>query len=199
MRRIFVVLFSFSLLVTACLSEREEDPTASSDSELSGPRSPCAQVCGETAACTTRCLDEDVITTCGGFGHCMPGDDDGDGIYVPHDNCPSVANPNQSDCDGDGRGDACDPENGTFVAVSDQACMDDEDGFPFYGRIEYWHEKKMVDTSACHSSPHYDRYVRFTNRCVNLSEFACCTTGTSPQQHPDEYALCRRIGSNLCH
>ncbi|HTM68410.1 MAG TPA: thrombospondin type 3 repeat-containing protein, partial [Candidatus Binatia bacterium] len=37
-------------------------------------------------------------------------DDDGDGICGSVDNCPFVANPTQQDVDGDGLGDACDPD-----------------------------------------------------------------------------------------
>lgn len=36
-------------------------------------------------------------------------DTDGDGVADPVDNCPTVANSNQSDTDGDGVGDACEP------------------------------------------------------------------------------------------
>ena len=35
-------------------------------------------------------------------------DSDGDGITAQRDNCPTVANPDQLDTDGDGQGDACD-------------------------------------------------------------------------------------------
>ncbi|MFY1829387.1 lamin tail domain-containing protein [Myxococcus fulvus] len=37
------------------------------------------------------------------------GDDDHDGLPTWLDNCPFVANPDQTDTDGDGKGDACDP------------------------------------------------------------------------------------------
>jgi hypothetical protein len=39
-----------------------------------------------------------------------PNDLDGDGIPNDQDNCPLVSNPNQADMDGDGIGDACDPD-----------------------------------------------------------------------------------------
>jgi hypothetical protein len=36
-------------------------------------------------------------------------DSDGDGVPDGSDNCPTIANPTQSDCDNDGIGDACEP------------------------------------------------------------------------------------------
>lgn len=47
----------------------------------------------------------------GDDGGC-PGDEDDDGIPDDVDNCPSVANPDQADSDGDGIGDACDTDGG---------------------------------------------------------------------------------------
>lgn len=34
---------------------------------------------------------------------------DGDGVLIEQDNCPSVFNPSQTDCNGNGHGDACEP------------------------------------------------------------------------------------------
>jgi hypothetical protein len=77
--------------------------------------------------CTDDCQFEPNGTTCNGGapcggpdtcqqGVCTPGagaaDSDGDGVIDCLDNCPSNANPDQSDIDGDGIGDVCDPEDG---------------------------------------------------------------------------------------
>jgi hypothetical protein len=83
---------------------------------------------------TTNNLDENwvqIIVTC---------DADGDGICTPTDNCPDVPNPSQTDTDGDGIGDACDPDDdndgnpdGTDncdLVPEDVDGVDDADGCP---------------------------------------------------------------------
>ncbi|MBC7933002.1 MAG: thrombospondin type 3 repeat-containing protein [Rubrivivax sp.] len=47
----------------------------------------------------------------GTTGQCQLTDTDSDGLDDGDDNCPTVANPDQTDTDIDGQGDACDPDN----------------------------------------------------------------------------------------
>ena len=56
-----------------------------------------------------------ITAIAGGYMHAVaikgnPNDNDCDGISNAADNCPSVANPTQADCDGNGVGDACEQQ-----------------------------------------------------------------------------------------
>lgn len=68
-----------------------------------------------------RALSAAEIATAFADGPLQP-DSDGDGLNDESDNCPAVANPDQADLDGDGAGDACDPDlDGDGVVNGDDA------------------------------------------------------------------------------
>ncbi len=68
-----------------------------------------AIVCGDGAVEGAEECDPPDGVTCDASCMDIPcNDDDGDGLCSTTDNCPSVANPDQTDTDGDGIGDACD-------------------------------------------------------------------------------------------
>jgi len=79
-------------------------------------------LCDDGNPCTTDLCDPQT----GACSHVIGPDSDGDGVPDACDNCPAIANANQSDTDGDNVGDVCD--NCPLVSNPSQADQD-HDGF----------------------------------------------------------------------
>lgn len=96
-----------------------------------------------------------------------PGNDsDGDGIPNNTDNCPDVANPEQTDTDTDGAGDACDTD-------------DDNDGMPDTFELQY--NLKPLDASDADTDVDGDGYS-------NLEEYKAGTNPRDPNSLPSNKA-----------
>jgi cysteine-rich repeat protein len=75
-------------------------------------------ICHEGSTTTISSTTTMVSTTSTTTSTTIPCDDaDGDAICAASDNCPSVANPEQTNLDGDGLGDPCDPVDASLNVV----------------------------------------------------------------------------------
>lgn len=160
-------------------AEENPQPLAPESTEqasvaLALPR--CSAVCGPTASCDTLC--ENVPgepMNCGDFGVCAGGDIDGDGVPYPQDNCPRVYNPNQSDCDRDGRGDACETDPGVYVfkAPTMMLCHFDKDWHISGVDVEIYTSDVYQDVSCLHLPDRYSHREVSSVHCGFNSESTC--------------------------
>lgn len=113
---------SLVLLASVGCLEEEVDPNVGESTAAVEPGF-CSGICHTNTPCDTACLTSPGLeeTTCGDYGRCSGlQDPDNDGVLTQNDNCTYTYNPNQANCDGDSKGDACDNENGTWVLESTQ-------------------------------------------------------------------------------
>jgi len=89
-----------------------------------GVFSPASLNLGDVVTITGYLLPDDTIQT---VSLVMADDPDGDGLVGDDDNCPEVYNPDQTDTDGDGIGDACDPD---LIDSDEDGLLDAVDNCP---------------------------------------------------------------------
>lgn len=119
----------------------------------------CENKCSSRTSCQARCEEYAThrIITCGQYGRCN--DMDGDRVYYPNDNCNYVYNPYQEDCDDDGRGDACDSENASYVPDTGWffCYIERLVATGVYVRFRAHFERRLVDSSTCNAPPKWER------------------------------------------
>jgi hypothetical protein len=162
----------------------------------------CVNVCTPFTSCGWPCLRSNGTETTCGQAPAPCGehtDSDGDGRVNFSDNCPLKSNPDQRDCDGDGKGDVCDTQNaiyGPWSAPSD-VCFIDYDLHAGYYTLEFWGEEVSWDTSACQSRPRYrgHRWNSVSCTLFGIPVEQCCFQGEAGiPSH-----LCPSVNINHCH
>jgi hypothetical protein len=134
----------------------------------------CVNVCNSESLCNRGCtLSCNTQTTCGGYGVCNP-DPDGDSV-IWNDNCPSTYNPNQADCDGDGRGTACDTDNGIWSQIGAfSMCLILDNMYGGYVGVQAHYKAEYQDVSACGSPNRWKTASGPVTTCYSASTAWAC-------------------------
>jgi hypothetical protein len=173
----------FAAALSACGTTAPGDASATVSTEQQVIGDPCLSACRmENMGCIRDCAHDPNGGDCGCAADyysctlsCPNGDNDADGVHNGVDNCPSVANANQADCDGDGMGDACDNLNANYQPVSgDHTCWTDKDDHVVYTTFENHVQHQEHDVSACHAPDRWIGRVAQSNDCFNLDDRTCC-------------------------
>ena len=143
----------------------------------------CDDECNFQSCCQQACTDPETfeVITCQQWGSCYFSDLDCDGLTNPNDNCDTIPNFNQDDCDGDGAGDVCDPLDADYEYVSNSARVCRIQGWSYYtgsgwgSQVERYWEGTFEDVSSCGAPDTYELVFVGWKMCEDEADpFWCC-------------------------
>lgn len=147
----------------------------------------CFNAMAECSSSCSQCNCSQEYEWC--LDSCASVDTDGDGRTDLIDNCPDNYNPGQADCDGDGHGDVCDPQDNswTLITVGTAKCAVDEGSKPAGKEIKISY--KDTYHSSCTGSNCIKKVGKYTYTCTWFTEssdlYHCCRAkrcGLTPAQ-----------------
>lgn len=126
-------------------------------------------------------------------------DSDGDGRGDACDSCPTTVD-SGADCDGDGIGDACDSSNAIWqqaATPTSSVCWVDLDRHFGYYTLEFKRFEILNDVSGCGSPTQYN-YIKVDDEdCTTESKQDCCLRAL-PASTPMRENLCSHVDQNFC-
>lgn len=138
----------------------------------------CSSICGDPSNCYFACQAANhQEMRCDQYNGHPTNDSDGDGILNGPDNCDCHSNPNQADCDQDGKGNACDNVISDWQPASNaMACEIDVDTHFLSWTIEVWGKQTYVTNCAVGSC--VDLVKMSSSSCLGTPSIpnseACC-------------------------
>lgn len=162
----------------------------------------CSEVCSLSNPDTCLLGCETVggqNTTCWQYFGQFDSDLDDDGVANAADNCVCNANANQANCDGDGQGDVCDPENVKWVLTEDRnsACWIDHDQHAGYFTLERYSSELWTNVCGLGGTC-INRVFEYDADCFNVSKLDCCYAFMGSYQECQDHLEQNNCGSPNC-